>query len=245
MYVFNQTGILKKTEEVKEKIKAAALKHWRSPADITVLAASKARTIEEIKAAFNCGITVFGENYVQEFLPKYEALHGIKEIKWHIIGRLQKNKVKHVVGKICLIHSVNSAELADVIDAVSFSKNTAANILLEINLSKEPAKTGLFFEDAIEAVIHINKLNNVVLKGFMTMPPLSVGGEDNRKYFKILKQILEDVNYKAIYKSELNELSMGTSDDYEVAVEEGATIVRLGTVIFGKRPPKIKTNQNA
>ncbi len=238
MYVFNQTEIFKRTEEVKERIKIAALKHGRSPADIALLAASKTRTVEEIKIAFNCGITVFGENYVQEFLPKYEALRGVKEINWHIIGRLQKNKVKNVVGKVCLIHSVNSAALADVIDKISSSQNTTTDILLEINLSKEPAKTGLFFEDAIEAVIHINKLNNIILRGFMTMPPLPAGGEDNRKYFKILRQILKDVNDKGIYKSELKELSMGTSGDYEVAVEEGATIVRLGTVIFGKRRPK-------
>ena len=216
-------------------VKTAAEKSGRNFSDITILAASKTRTLEEILKAYNGGIKVFGENYVQEFLLKYERLNQNKDIGWHIIGRLQKNKVKYIIGNVGLIHSVGDIELAKVIEKYSLAKNTAANILIEVNLAGEKTKNGISIDYLHNLIIEINKLGRLNLKGLMAMPPQAT---DNGKYFKLLKELLLDINIKGIYKEELSVLSMGTSDDFETAIEEGATIIRLGTAILGNRPPK-------
>ncbi len=225
-------------KNINKRVKIAAEKSGLNFSDITMLAASKTRSAEEILEAYNGGIKVFGENYVQEFLSKYERLNRNKDINWHIIGRLQKNKVKYVIGKVGLIHSVDTIELAEVIEKYSLAKNTAANILIEVNLAGEKTKNGVSIGNLNNLVIGINKFKELSLKGLMAMPP-PPQETDSRKYFKLLKELLLDINIKGIYKEELSVLSMGTSDDFGAAVEEGATIIRLGTAIFGNRPPKL------
>ncbi|MHB1661307.1 MAG: YggS family pyridoxal phosphate-dependent enzyme [bacterium] len=222
---------------INNKVRAAAENSGRYFSDITILAASKTRTPNEIKEAANSGVHVFGENYVQEFLPKFELLKQNKNIRWHIIGHLQKNKVKYVIGNVDLIHSVDGIEIAKAIEKHSLSKKIVTNILIEVNLAGEKTKNGIAIDELHNLVIEINKLKGLSLKGLMAMPPF---GEDNRKYFKSLRELFLDINNKNIYKEKLTELSMGTSGDFEIAVEEGATIIRLGTLIFGDRPPKIK-----
>lgn len=220
---------------INEAVKAAAEKSGRSLSGVTVLAASKTRSPEEIAEAFNNGIKVFGESYIQEFLPKFESLAGYKELRWHIIGHLQKNKVKYIIGRVDLIHSVDNIDLARVIDNLSVSHNFITNILIEVNLADEKTKNGATAEKACGLVKEIDGFKGLRLKGFMTMPPLE---GDSRKYFRLLKELLDDINDKNIYRERLSTLSMGTSGDFEAAIEEGATIIRLGTVIFGNRPAK-------
>jgi hypothetical protein len=222
---------------INEKIKIAALKSGRNFSDITLLAASKTRTAEEIMEAARSGIKVFGENYVQEFLPKFEALSQNKDIIWHIIGRLQKNKVKYIIGKVDLIHSADGMELAEVIEKHSAAKNITSNILIEVNLAGEKTKGGILPEKLNGLISEINKFQHIKVAGLMAMPPLE---SESRKYFKQLKELLGEINSKSVYKQKLSVLSMGTSGDFEAAIEEGATIIRLGTVIFGIRPPKLK-----
>ena len=224
---------------VKEKIKIAALKSGRNFSDITLLAASKTRTADEIIEAAKSGVKVFGENYVQEFLSKFETLSQKKDIIWHIIGRLQKNKVKYIIGKVDLIHSVDGIELAEIIEKHSAAKNITSNILIEVNLAGEKTKGGILPEKLTGLISEINKFRHIKAAGLMTMPPLESG---SRKYFKHLKELIDEINLKSVYKEKLSVLSMGTSGDFETAIEEGATIIRLGTVIFGMRPPKQKIN---
>ncbi len=224
-------------KNINEKVKTAAVKSGRDFSDITILAASKTRSQGEILEAFNCGIKVFGENYVQEFLSKFELLAGYKDLRWHIIGHLQKNKVKYITGKVDLIHSVDSVPLAKAVENRGVSQNIVTDILIEVNLACEKTKNGATIDETYNLVKEINKFQGLRLKGLMAMPPLE---KNNRKYFKSLREILKDINDKGIYKEKLSTLSMGTSGDFEAAIEEGATIIRLGTVIFGSRPPKAK-----
>ena len=243
--------------KINNIIKQSAAKSNRNREDITVLAASKTRTPDEIIKAYECGITVFGENYVQEFLGKYEYFNnknfGVKiegrsfpNLTWHLIGKLQKNKVKYITEKVSLIHSVDNFELAKLIDKFwsgnkdSFIFNekniqNTAQILIEINIAEESTKSGIDIENAKKLISDLNCLKNIALKGFMTMPPYSANPEDNRIYFRALKDFLDYTNKNNLYKNKLTELSMGTSGDFSAAIEEGATIVRLGTVIFGER----------
>jgi pyridoxal phosphate enzyme (YggS family) len=169
-------------------------------------------------------------------LSKFGRLNQNKDICWHIIGHLQKNKVKHIIGNVALIHSIEDIELAKTIDKYSLAKNTATDILVEVNLAGEKTKNGISVEYLHNLIIELNKLDGLRLNGLMAMPPQA---EDGRKYFKLLKELLNDINTKGVYKKELTVLSMGTSDDFETAIEEGATIIRLGTAIFGNRPPKL------
>jgi len=240
-------------KKINNDIRHSAAKSGRNYQCITILAASKTRNTAEIIKACESGITVFGENYVQEFLGKYDYFKNIAEInhtdcgaddnifknlKWHLIGKLQKNKVKYIAKKVSMIHSVDSFELAKLIDKFSADDYLPGNkvqILIEINIADESTKSGIKLDDVKELIYNLNSLNNIELKGFMTMPPYAENPEQNRIYFKALKDFLNFANQKNMYKNELTELSMGTSNDFTVAVEEGATIVRLGTIIFGER----------
>ena len=220
--------------DVKEKVRTAAEKSGRNFSDVTILAASKTRSPEEISEAAAAGVNVFGENYVQEFLKKYEllSLERNLDIRWHLIGHLQKNKVKYIIGKTDLIHSVDDIVLAKIMDDISASRRTVSNILIEVNVAGEKTKNGTSPERASELAGEINGLQWMSLKGLMAMPP---SGENNREYFRLLRELLDDINKKNVYREKLSVLSMGTSGDFETAVEEGATIVRLGTVLFGER----------
>ena len=193
--------------------------------NIKLIAVSKNQSIEKIKKVYNHGIKDFGENKVQELLKKIDNLPN--DIRWHMIGHLQTNKVKSIIDKVYLIHSVDSVKLATTIDKEAKKKNIIVNILLEINIANEESKYGFKIEELNQAIKKINMLNNVKIQGFMTVAPYTLNPEDNRIYFTKMKELLNKYNYKI--------LSMGMSNDYKIAIEEGSTHIRIGTKIFGER----------
>ena len=212
--------------EVKEHIKKACEKSGRNPEDVCLVAVSKTKPEEMLMEVYDCGIRQFGENYVQEMVDKVDDLP--KDITWHMIGHLQRNKVKYVVGRAAMIHSVDSERLAVAISEEAVKKGLVQDILIE-------NKFGVTCDEAEEFVKKIAVLPGIKIRGFMTSAPFVENPEDNRKYFRELKQLLVDINNKNIDNVYMNVLSMGMTNDYTVAVEEGATHVRVGTAIFGAR----------
>ncbi len=225
--------ILKNIDDIKKNIDAAAKRAGRNPEDILLLAVSKTVDVPRIKAAVDCGLTSLGENRVQEIMEKYEPMG--ENIKWHLIGHLQTNKVKYIIDKVELIHSVESIKLAEEIDKQAKKHNVVADILVEINMADEESKFGIKPTDAESFITEISKFDNIRVRGLMTVAPNVEKGEENRVYFRNMKQLLVDINAKNINNINMDILSMGMTGDYETAVEEGATIVRVGTGIFGKR----------
>lgn len=199
-----------------------------------ILAVSKFQPVEKIRALYDSGQRLFGENYAQEALEKQDLLQDL-QIDWHFIGHLQKNKVKFVVGKFALIHSVDSLELLQVIDRKASELGLKQRVLLQLNLAEEESKGGFSEENFQENLPQLTKLQSVEICGLMTMPPLFANPEDARPFFKKLSNMRDQFGSQL---PRLTELSMGTSSDYLIAAEEGATLVRLGTVLFGERPPK-------
>ena len=220
-------------EEVKEKIRLACVKSERDMNDVTLIAVSKTKPLPMLQEAYECGIRDFGENKVQELMEKIPAMPD--DIRWHMIGHLQRNKVKYIVDKVYLIHSVDSLRLAEEISKEACKKNVCVNILVEVNVAGEENKFGVTCEDASAFIEKIAQLKNIRIRGLMTSAPFVDNPEDNRKYFKQLKQLLVDINQKNIDNVCMDVLSMGMTNDYTVAVEEGATHVRVGTAIFGAR----------
>lgn len=220
-------------ENVERKIQAACDRSGRKREDVLLLAVSKTIDVPRIKEAVECGLTSLGENKVQEIMDKYELMG--EGVKWHLIGHLQTNKVKYIIDKVELIHSVDSLKLAEEISKRAKAKGITANILLEINAAGEESKFGLKPEECEEAVREISVLDNIKIRGLMTVAPNVENPEENRIYFKQMKQLLVDINAKKIDNVNMDVLSMGMTGDYEVAIEEGATIVRVGTGIFGAR----------
>lgn len=220
-------------KEVEEKIKAAAYRSGRKREDILLLAVSKTIDIPRIKEACACGLKELGENKVQEIMDKYESMGN--DIKWHLIGHLQTNKVKYIIDKVKLIHSVDSFKLAEEINKRAGLKNIKSDILIEVNIANEESKFGVSVENTEELIRSISILPNICIKGLMTVAPFVENSEENRHYFKRLKELLVDINGKNIDNVSMSILSMGMTSDYEVAIEEGANIVRVGTGIFGKR----------
>ena len=194
----------------------------------TLIAVSKTKPVEMIREAYEAGIRDFGENKVQELLSKIDMLPS--DITWHMIGHLQTNKVKDIVGRVFLIHSVDSIKLANVIDKEAKKKNIVVNILLEINIANEESKYGFRINELDNAIRNINILNNIKILGFMCVAPNTSNHSDNRKYFKKMREFANKYNY--------NTLSMGMSSDYKSAIEEGSTYIRIGTKIFGERDYK-------
>lgn len=204
-----------------------------------LLAVSKLQPIEKIHELYLQGQKRFGENYVQEALEKIEKLKELHEIEWHLIGHLQKNKVKYILGKFFLIHSVDSLDLARAISRQCEAKGITQNILIQVNLAKEETKNGFDFESVIQQWLELSSLPCLHIFGLMTMPPLTETGEEVRPYFRALRELREELKKHTDAKLHpMTELSMGTSHDYRVAIEEGATIVRLGTILFGERPAR-------
>ena len=206
----------------------------RSPSDVRLLAVSKTKTPEMIREAYDAGQRLFGENYAQEYRDKANLLKGL-DIEWHFIGHLQRNKVKYVVPTVSCIHSINSVRLAE---EVNKRLDRKIDILIEINLAKEETKTGLAEEETISLVKSIRDMEKLNLKGLMTMPPFDIPTEETRNYFGRLRAIRDKINEMKVYPTELTELSMGMTTDLEIAIEEGSTIVRVGTAIFGEREYK-------
>ena len=226
-------GIKSNIENVRSRIEQAALKSGREASDVTLVGVSKRISNDLIIEGINSGLNNLGENYAQEFRDKYEILdREDSKLNWHFIGHLQKNKIKYVIGKMGLFHSLDSPGLADEIDKRAGQLDINADMLIEINCAGEGSKTGIPFDEALALLEHAGKLKNITIRGFMTMAPYSEDPEDARPYFRKLREFRDTVltDYP-----EANELSMGMSGDFEVAVEEGATIVRVGTSIFGER----------
>lgn len=220
-------------KHVEEKIAAACKKSGRNPEDVTLIAVSKTKPVTMLKEAYDYGCRDFGENKVQELVDKWEQLP--KDIRWHMIGHLQRNKVKYIVDKVYLIHSVDSIRLAEEISKEAAKKNVTVSILVEVNVAEEESKFGTTCEEAYKLVDDIAKLPNIVVKGLMTIAPYVENSEENRQYFEKLHQIYVDIVDKNIDNVYMDELSMGMTGDFEVAVTEGATYVRVGTGIFGER----------
>ncbi len=218
---------------VEDRIAAACQEAGRKPEDVTLIAVSKTKPVEMLREAYECGCRDFGENKVQELLDKYEVMP--KDIRWHMIGHLQRNKVKYIVDKVYLIHSVDSLRLAEEISKEAGKKNVCVNILVEVNVANEETKFGTTCEDAKQLVQDIAKLPNICVKGLMTIAPFVENAEKNRPIFSKLKKISVDIMGENIDNITMEILSMGMTGDYAVAVSEGATCVRVGTGIFGAR----------
>lgn len=219
--------------EVKRRVEEAAKKAGRNPEDVLILAVSKTIDVPRIKEAVQCGLNSLGENRVQEIMDKYEPMG--EGINWHLIGHLQTNKVKYIIDKVCLIHSVESLKLAEEINKKAEKAGIIMDILVEVNIANEESKFGIKPEDCESFIRELSKMKNINVKGLMTVAPFTENPEENRVYFKGLKDLLVDINNKKIDNINMSELSMGMTGDFEVAVEEGATIVRVGTGIFGER----------
>lgn len=227
-------SITQNLELVKAKINASCHKSGRKREDVTLIAVSKTKPTEDILEIFGCGQNIFGENKVQELKKKSEILSSY-DIHWHMIGHLQLNKVKYLMGVVDMIHSVDSLKLAREIDKQSARHGLITDILCEVNVSGEESKFGLDIEKVPEFVKSISSLSNIRLKGLMTVAPYTDNPETNRPFFKTLKDIMDEINKKGIKDIKMDTLSMGMTKDYEVAIEEGATMVRIGTAIFGER----------
>lgn len=218
---------------VQNNIVKACERAGRDSSEVTLIAVSKTKPVEVLQEAYDLGVRVFGENKVQELVDKYEALP--KDIKWHMIGHLQTNKVKYIVGKVEMIHSVDSLKLAETIEKESAKKNCITKILVEVNVAEEESKFGLHVDEVIPFVEKISAFEHIQLCGLMTIAPFVENSEENRTIFKNLHKLSVDIMEKNIDNRNASVLSMGMTNDYEVAVEEGATMVRVGTGIFGVR----------
>lgn len=219
--------------EVKENIRIACEKSGRTPEEVTLIAVSKTKPISMIEEAYRDGNRDFGENKVQEILDKYPVLPA--DIRWHMIGHLQRNKVKYIIDKVYLIHSVDSLRLAEEISSQAVKKQVDVNILVEINIAQEESKFGISRIEALQLVEDIAKLPHIYIKGLMTVAPFVENPEENREYFQQIKKLSVDIMKKNIDNVNMSVLSMGMTGDYMVAIEEGATMVRVGTGIFGER----------
>lgn len=219
--------------QVKKRIEDACRRSNRNPEEVTLIAVSKTKPASLIKEAADVGIRDFGENKVQEILEK--SVQFPEDFRWHMIGHLQRNKVKQVIDKACLIHSVDSLKLAYQIEEEACKKNRTVPILLEVNVAREESKYGFFMEDTENAIREIKDYPHVKICGLMTIAPFVDDPEENREIFRKLNQFYVDMKSKNIDNVTMSVLSMGMTGDYEVAVEEGATMVRVGTGIFGAR----------
>ncbi len=220
--------------EVRDVIAEAAVKSGRSPSDVRLMAVTKTVDDERILEAIKAGVEIIGENYVQEGKRKIEKLG--KSVEWHLIGYLQSNKAKYAVKLFDLIHSVDRMSLAQELDKRSRAAGSVTNILIEVNVSGEETKSGAGKADAVALIREIAGLENLSIRGLMTMPPWFDDPEDARPYFAALRALRDTVREAGIDNVRMDELSMGMTGDYRVAVEEGATIVRIGRGIFGERP---------
>lgn len=224
-------------DRVKQRISSVCSRSNQNPHAITIVAVSKGRDLKEIQEVIESGITDIGENRVQEALIKYSEIRKIQglfidNLRWHLVGRLQSNKVKDAVRTFDLIQSVDSVELAGLIDRQAVRINKIQNILLEIKTSPEETKYGFSPKDAISAFKEIINFKNVMIKGVMTIAPLVENPLQARPYFKKLKETLDTINALITINSRLSIISMGMSDDFEVAIEEGSNMVRIGRAIF-------------
>ena len=220
-------------QEVEERIQEACRRAGRDRSEVTLVAVSKTKPVSMLKEAYDLGVRVFGENKVQEIREKYEALP--KDIEWHMIGHLQTNKVKYIADKVSLIHSVDSLRLAETIEKEAVKHNRIVDILLEVNVAEEESKFGIKTSEVLALAENVVQLPHIRLRGLMTIAPFVENPEKNRAIFANLHELYVDIMDKNIDNDTVSILSMGMTNDYEVAIEEGATMVRVGTGIFGAR----------
>lgn len=220
-------------KEVEQKIQEACDKANRKREEVTLIAVSKTKPVSMLQEVYDLGIRNFGENKVQELSEKYGQMP--EDMVWHMIGHLQRNKVKNIVDKAALIHSVDSMRLAETIEAEAAKKDIIVNILLEVNVAEEDSKFGLKVDEVLPLVEEIAKLPHLRIKGLMTIAPFVEDAEENRPVFACLRKLSVDIANKNIDNVSVEVLSMGMTNDYQVAIEEGATMVRVGTGIFGSR----------
>lgn len=219
--------------QVQENIRRACARAGRAEQEVTLIAVSKTKPLSMIEEAYAAGMREFGENKPQEMRDKAKTLET--PVHWHMIGSLQTNKIKYVVGTACMIHSVDSLTLAAAIEKEAAKKELVMDILLEVNMAEEESKHGFSEDEVLPAVLQLSKLPHLRIRGLMTVAPYTENAEENRIYFRKMKQLLVDIKAKNIDNVFMDSLSMGMSSDYEVAIEEGATMVRIGTGIFGER----------
>ena len=220
-------------QSVEARIQAACDRAGRSRKEVTLIAVSKTKPVEMLQTIYDAGSRDFGENKVQEMCDKIEQLPT--DIRWHMIGHLQRNKVKYIVGRVSLIHSVDSLHLAQEIEKQAAKLDVIVPILIEVNIAEEESKFGIHKEETISLVREVAALPHIRIQGLMTIAPYVENPEDNRAYFRGIKQLSVDIARENIDNVSMDCLSMGMTGDYEVAIEEGATMVRVGTGIFGER----------
>lgn len=222
-------------QNIKERIARAAAKAGKSESDIQLVAVTKTVNADVINEAIRLGIQNIGENKVQEIMNKYDAIDRNSDVRWHLIGHLQTNKVKYIIDKVALIHSVDSYKLASEINKRAKKIGRIMDILIQVNVSEEESKFGIKVEECQPLIEEIAKLSNIKVKGLMTIAPYVENPENVRPIFRKLKKLSIDIMDKNIDNISMEYLSMGMTGDFEVAIEEGANIVRIGTAIFGKR----------
>ena len=219
-------------------MKEACRRSGRAESDVTLIAVSKTKPLPMLEEVYSLGIRDFGENKVQELVDKAEQLPD--DIRWHMIGHLQRNKVKYIVDKVYMIHSVDSLRLAEEISKEAVKRGIIVNILIEVNVAGEESKFGVTPEDTPGLVQEISHLPGILVRGLMTIAPFVENAEDNRIFFSALKKLYVDITNKNIDNVRMDYLSMGMTGDYEVAIEEGASFVRVGTGIFGERSYQVE-----
>lgn len=219
--------------EVEKNVKAACERAGRNSDEVTIIAVSKTKPLSDIEELISKGLRIFGENKVQELCDKYENVST--PVNWHLIGHLQTNKIKYIVDKATMIHSVDSIHLAEEIEKQAAKKDVIANVLIQVNIAHEDTKFGINETEIYDLIDKIKDLPHVHVNGLMTIAPFVENPEDNRVHFRNLYQLLLDIKSKNIDNIDMNVLSMGMTNDYEIAIEEGATMIRVGTAIFGER----------
>lgn len=225
--------ITENLEQVRKNIDEACRMAGRDPKEVTVIAVSKTKPVSMLKEAYDAGARCFGENKVQEIMDKHPQLP--EDIQWHMIGHLQRNKVKYIVDKVSMIHSVDSLRLAQTIEQEAAKHNVCVPVLLEVNVAQEESKFGLKMDEVLPLIETIADFPHIKVQGLMTIAPYVENAEDNRDFFRQLKKLSVDIEAKNINNVSMSVLSMGMTGDYQVAVQEGATMVRVGTGIFGER----------
>lgn len=225
--------IAENLQQVRNNIKRACEAVGRDPDEVTLVAVSKTKPVEMLKEAYDAQTRVFGENKVQEIMDKYDRLPD--DVQWHMIGHLQRNKVKYIVDKVAMIHSVDSLRLAETIEQEAAKHDIRVPVLVEVNVAQEDSKFGLKVDEVLPFIEQTAQLPHLEIKGLMTIAPYVENPENNREIFRQLKKLSVDIEDKNINNITMSVLSMGMTGDYEVAVQEGATMVRVGTGIFGER----------
>jgi pyridoxal phosphate enzyme (YggS family) len=225
--------ISERVEEIRDRIEKAAKKAGREPEDIRLIAVSKTKPVSLIREAVAAGVTDFGENYIQEAREKIPQIAG--SIHWHSIGHLQKNKAKYAAALFEWVHTIDRVEIAEALNRRAGMEEKTLNVLIEVNVGRETSKSGVLEEGLIPLAEHISGLPHLSLRGLMVIPPLTAEPEEARRYFIKTRNLAEEIASRHIAGISMNELSMGMTSDFEVAIEEGATMIRVGTALFGPR----------